>query len=197
MQGPQPRGQAEMVCTFEIDANGLLKVSALDKTSGRRANITITNSVGRLSSSEIDQMINDAQRFSAQDKEFTARHEAKQELESYIASVESTSEYSLFLVAMVAVREQSKRDVASEFARRQLLSGRLSFPLTDFSITLLAVQPLQLPRRTPTSRRPSYTDLRRLCASLRGDLRARALCEELFWSRTRCLFAGRPTIFIG
>ena len=73
MQGRQPRGQAELVCTFEIDANGLLKVSALDKTSGCRANITITNSVGRLSSSEIDQMINDAQRFSAQDKEFTAR----------------------------------------------------------------------------------------------------------------------------
>ena len=46
---PQPRGQAELVCTFEIDANGLLKVSALDRTSGRRANITITNSVGRLS----------------------------------------------------------------------------------------------------------------------------------------------------
>ena len=39
---PQPRGQAELVCTFEVDANGLLKVSALDKTSGRRANITIT-----------------------------------------------------------------------------------------------------------------------------------------------------------
>ncbi|GAA5864510.1 hypothetical protein JCM3774_005150 [Rhodotorula dairenensis] len=87
---PQPRGQAELVCTFEIDANGLLKVSALDKTSGRRANITITNSVGRLSSSEIDQMINDAETYKQQDKDFTARHEAKQELESYIASVEST-----------------------------------------------------------------------------------------------------------
>ncbi|POY71450.1 hypothetical protein BMF94_5763 [Rhodotorula taiwanensis] len=87
---PQPRGQAELVCTFEIDANGLLKVSALDRTSGRRANITITNSVGRLSSSEIDAMIADASRYAQQDKEFTAKHEAKQELESYIASVEST-----------------------------------------------------------------------------------------------------------
>lgn len=37
---PQPRGQAELICTFEVDANGLLKVSAQDKTSGRKANIT-------------------------------------------------------------------------------------------------------------------------------------------------------------
>eukprot|EP00918_Siedleckia_nematoides_P081362 GHVU01178435.1.p1 GENE.GHVU01178435.1~~GHVU01178435.1.p1 ORF type:complete len:592 (-),score=103.47 GHVU01178435.1:134-1789(-) len=87
---PQPRGQAELVCTFEVDANGLLKVSALDRTSGRRANITITNSVGRLSSGEIDQMIKDAESFKQADKEFSAKHEAKQELESYIAQVEGT-----------------------------------------------------------------------------------------------------------
>ncbi|MBW0460426.1 hypothetical protein O181_000141 [Austropuccinia psidii MF-1] len=87
---PQPRGQAELVCTFEVDANGLLKVSALDRTSGRRANITITNSVGRLSSAEIDQMIKDAESFKQADKEFSAKHEAKQELESYISQVEGT-----------------------------------------------------------------------------------------------------------
>ncbi|GAA5845643.1 hypothetical protein JCM11251_002077 [Rhodosporidiobolus azoricus] len=87
---PQPRGQAELICTFEIDANGLLKVSALDRTSGRRANITITNSVGRLSSAEIDQMIADAEQYKQADKDFSAKHEAKQELESFIASVEQT-----------------------------------------------------------------------------------------------------------
>ncbi|GEM06357.1 heat shock 70kDa protein 1/8 [Rhodotorula toruloides] len=87
---PQPRGQAELVCTFEIDANGLLKVSALDRTSGRRANITISNSVGRLSSAEIDQMIKDAEQYKQADKDFTAKHEARQELESYVASVEAT-----------------------------------------------------------------------------------------------------------
>ncbi|KAK4050518.1 Heat shock protein ssb1 [Microbotryomycetes sp. JL221] len=87
---PQPRGQAELVCTFEVDANGLLKVSALDKTSGRRANITITNSVGRLSSAEIEQMVKSAEEFKQADKDFSARHEAKQELESYVATVEST-----------------------------------------------------------------------------------------------------------
>ena len=78
---PMPRGQAELVTTFEVDANGLLKVSAMDRASGRKASISasipkmtrshsskfclkgITNSVGRLTSAEIDQMIKDAEQF--------------------------------------------------------------------------------------------------------------------------------------
>ena len=87
---PMPRGQAELVCTFEIDANGLLKVSALDRASGRKAQISINNSVGRLSSAEIDQMIKDAENFKAADKDFQARHEAKSDLEAYIHQIEST-----------------------------------------------------------------------------------------------------------
>jgi len=60
---PMPRGQAELVCTFEVDANGLLKVSAQDKASGRKAQISIQNSVGRLSSEEISAMIKDAEQY--------------------------------------------------------------------------------------------------------------------------------------
>ncbi|PWY99975.1 putative SSB2-heat shock protein of HSP70 family, cytosolic [Testicularia cyperi] len=87
---PQPRGQAELLTTFEIDANGLLKVSAQEKITGRKANITITNSVGRLSSTEIEQMIKDAETFSKADKDFTAKHDAKNDLEAYVHSVEET-----------------------------------------------------------------------------------------------------------
>jgi len=87
---PMPRGQAELVTTFEIDANGLLKVSAMDRASGRKASISITNSVGRLSSAEIEQMIKDAEQFKQTDKEFSARHDAKSELEAYIHQVEGT-----------------------------------------------------------------------------------------------------------
>ncbi|KAJ7285673.1 heat shock protein 70 family [Mycena rebaudengoi] len=76
---PMLRGQAELVTTFEVDANGLLKAS-----------ISITNSVGRLSSAEIDQMIKDAEQFKNADKEFSARHEAKSDLEAYIHQVEGT-----------------------------------------------------------------------------------------------------------
>ncbi|KIM28818.1 hypothetical protein M408DRAFT_329262 [Serendipita vermifera MAFF 305830] len=87
---PMPRGQAELVTTFEIDANGLLKVSAMDRASGRKASISITNSVGRLSSAEIDQMIKDAEQFKQADKEFSARHDAKADLEAYVHQVEGT-----------------------------------------------------------------------------------------------------------
>lgn len=81
---PMPRGQAELVCTFEVDANGLLKVSAQDRASGRKAQITIQNSVGRLSSEEIQAMIKDAEQFKNADKDFSARHEAKSDLEAYL-----------------------------------------------------------------------------------------------------------------
>ncbi|CAD6891035.1 unnamed protein product [Tilletia controversa] len=87
---PMPKGQAELITTFEVDANGLLKVSAQDKASGRKANITITNSVGRLSSTEIEQMIKDSEQFKNADKEFQARHDSKNDLEAYVSSVEST-----------------------------------------------------------------------------------------------------------
>ena len=85
---PMPRGQAELVCTFEVDANGLLKVSAQDRASGRKAQISIQNSVGRLSSEEISQMIKDAELAKNADKEFAARHEAKSDLEAYLHTVE-------------------------------------------------------------------------------------------------------------
>jgi len=87
---PMPKGQAELICTFEVDANGLLKVTAEERTAGRKANITITNSVGRLSSNEIEQMIKDSESFKQSDKEFAARHDAKNELEAYVHSVEGT-----------------------------------------------------------------------------------------------------------
>ncbi|KDN34170.1 hypothetical protein RSAG8_12735, partial [Rhizoctonia solani AG-8 WAC10335] len=87
---PMPRGQAELVTTFEVDADGLLKVSAQDRASGRKASISITNSVGRLSSAEIEQMIKDAEQFKQADKDFSARHEAKADLEAYIHQVENT-----------------------------------------------------------------------------------------------------------
>ncbi|KAJ9126397.1 Heat shock protein sks2 [Naganishia onofrii] len=87
---PMPRGQAELVCTFEVDANGLLKVSAQDRASGRKAQITIQNSVGRLSGAEIDQMIKDAEQFKQADKDFSAKHEARSELESQLHNCEMT-----------------------------------------------------------------------------------------------------------
>ncbi|KAI5238691.1 heat shock protein 70 [Aureobasidium subglaciale] len=81
-------GEAVLECVFEVDVNGILKVTATEKTSGRSANITISNSVGKLSSAEIDQMVEDAAKFKSSDEAFTKKFESRQQLESYISRVE-------------------------------------------------------------------------------------------------------------
>jgi heat shock protein 1/8 len=85
---PMKAGEPVLEVVFEVDVNGILKVTATEKTSGRSANITISNSVGKLSSGEIESMINDAEKFKTKDEAFSKRFEAKQQLESYISRVE-------------------------------------------------------------------------------------------------------------
>ena len=79
---------AVLEVVFEVDVNGILKVTATEKTSGRSANITISNSVGKLSSGEIESMINDAEKFKNSDEAFSKKFESRQQLEAYISRVE-------------------------------------------------------------------------------------------------------------
>ncbi|OJD32820.1 heat shock protein ssb1 [Diplodia corticola] len=85
---PMKAGDAVLECVFEVDVNGILKVTATEKTSGRSANITISNSVGKLSSGEIEKMIDEAQKFKSSDEAFSKRFESRQQLEAYISRVE-------------------------------------------------------------------------------------------------------------
>ncbi|KZF26131.1 heat shock protein SSB1 [Xylona heveae TC161] len=85
---PMRAGEAVLEVVFEVDVNGILKVTATEKTSGRTANITISNAVGKLSSSDIDNMINDAAKFKSSDEAFSKRFESRQQLEAYISRVE-------------------------------------------------------------------------------------------------------------
>lgn len=85
---PQKAGDAALEVVFEVDVNGILKVTATEKSSGRTANITISNAVGKLSTSEIEKMVEDAAKFKTTDEAFTKKFEAKQQLESYIGRVE-------------------------------------------------------------------------------------------------------------
>lgn len=87
---PMSAGEPVLESIFEVDANGILKVTAVEKSTGRSANITISNSIGRLLSDEIEKMISDAEKFKTSDDAFAKRHEQKQKLEAYVASVEST-----------------------------------------------------------------------------------------------------------
>jgi L1 cell adhesion molecule like protein len=85
---PMKAGEPVLEVVFEVDVNGILKVTATEKTSGRSANITISNSVGKLSTADIENMISDAEKFKSTDDAFSKRFEAKQQLEGYISRVE-------------------------------------------------------------------------------------------------------------
>ena len=62
---PAPRGTPQIEVTFDIDANGILNVSAMDKATSKAEKITITNDKGRLSKEEIEKMVQDAEKFKA------------------------------------------------------------------------------------------------------------------------------------
>ncbi|KAJ7097996.1 heat shock cognate 70 [Mycena belliarum] len=80
---PAPRGVPQVEVTFDIDANGILNVSASDKTTGKSNRITITNDKGRLSKEEIERMVDEAERYKAEDEAAAARITSKNALESY------------------------------------------------------------------------------------------------------------------
>jgi L1 cell adhesion molecule like protein len=87
---PAPRGVPQIEVTFDIDANGILNVSALDKTSGRSNKITITNDKGRLSKEEIERMVNEAEKYKEEDAKVAERVASKNGLESYAYQLRNT-----------------------------------------------------------------------------------------------------------
>merc|ERR1712173_126094 len=93
---PAPRGIPQIEVTFDIDANGILNVSAVDKSSGKKENITITNDKGRLSADEIEKMLADAEKYKAEDDHQKERISAKNGLESYCFNMKSTVEDNKF-----------------------------------------------------------------------------------------------------
>merc|ERR1711944_233176 len=89
---PAPRGVPQIEVTFDIDANGILNVSAADKSTGKQNKITITNDKGRLSKEEIERMVNDAEKFKAEDDKQKERISSKNGLESYCFNMKTTIE---------------------------------------------------------------------------------------------------------
>lgn len=86
---PAPRGVPQVEVTFDIDSNGILNVSAEDKTTGKSQNITIRNEKGRLSKEEIERMVSDAEKYKAEDDRMAARVTARNQLESYAYNIKN------------------------------------------------------------------------------------------------------------
>jgi len=81
---PMPRGVPQIEVTFDIDANGILNVSAAEKSTGKSNKITITNDKGRLSKDEVERLVKEAEKHAEEDKAVMARVEAVNEFESYL-----------------------------------------------------------------------------------------------------------------
>jgi len=87
---PAPRGVPQIEVTFEIDANGILQVSAADKGTGKSEKITITADKGRLSQEDIERMVREAEEFADEDKKVQGRINARNGLESYLYNLKNT-----------------------------------------------------------------------------------------------------------
>ncbi|KAJ8443543.1 hypothetical protein Cgig2_017026 [Carnegiea gigantea] len=92
---PAPRGVPQIEVTFEVDANGILHVTAEDKAAKNKQTITITNDKGRLSQEEIERMVKEAEEFAEEDRKVRERVDARNKLETYIYSMRSTIEDKL------------------------------------------------------------------------------------------------------
>ena len=86
---PAPRGVPQIEVAFDLDANGILKVSASDKGTGKAESITITNDKGRLSQEEIDRMVQEAEQYAEEDKAIKGKIEARNSLENYAFSLKN------------------------------------------------------------------------------------------------------------
>lgn len=89
---PAPRGVPQIAVTFDLDPNGILNVSAVDKASGKKCHVTITNEKGRMSKSDIEKCIADAEKFAEEDARLKKLVEAKNELENFVYNCQRTKE---------------------------------------------------------------------------------------------------------
>ncbi|KAG0344777.1 70-kilodalton heat shock protein [Podila humilis] len=111
---PAPRGVPQINVSFDMDANGILNVSAVDNSTGRANKITITNDKGRLSKEDIERMVNDAEKYRAEDEATTARIQAKNGLESYAFNIKNSLNDEKFKDRISGEEKKKLEDACSE-----------------------------------------------------------------------------------
>ena len=128
---PMPRGMPQIEVAFDIDANGILNVSALEKSTGKSNNIVITNDKGRLSKEEIERMVEEAEKYKNEDNELREKIEAKNGLESYLYQMKNMltddkNELSLKL------SETAKKQISDKIAEVELWSLDSSYSKEEY-----------------------------------------------------------------
>merc|ERR1711913_213713 len=121
---PAPRGTPRIEVTFDVDSNGILNVSALEKGSGKAEKITITNDKGRLSKEEIEAMVSEAEKYKDEDDKQKERVAAKNGLESYIFNLKSSLD-TAEIKAKLSADELSGAKAALDEALKWLDSNQL------------------------------------------------------------------------
>ncbi|XP_075485740.1 heat shock cognate 70 kDa protein-like [Primulina tabacum] len=123
---PAPRGVSKITICFDIDANGILNVSAEDLTTGNKNNMTIINNKGRLSTEEIERLLQEAEFFKAEDEQHRRKAEAKNALENYVYHVKSKIENDMNFSFKLTYSEKKKVELAIELATDWLESNQLA-----------------------------------------------------------------------
>jgi L1 cell adhesion molecule like protein len=113
---PAPRGVPQINVIFDIDANGILNVSAEDKTTGNKNKITITNDKGRLSQEDIDRMVKEAKTFECEDLRHRERIESRNGLENFAFSMRNSLKDDKYEVSL----KEEEKDAINESANRTI-----------------------------------------------------------------------------
>jgi len=122
---PAPRGVPQIEVTFDVDSNGILNVSALEKGTGKAEKITITNDKGRLSKEEIEKMVADAERFKGEDDKQKERIAAKNGLESFIFNLKSSLD-NQEIKSKLSTEELSRAQTALDEALKWMDANQLA-----------------------------------------------------------------------
>merc|ERR1712079_979239 len=122
---PAPRGVPQIEVTFDVDSNGILNVSALEKGTGKAEKITITNDKGRLSKEEIERMVADAERFKGEDDKQKERIAAKNGLESFIFNLKSSLD-NQEIKSKLSTEELSRAQTALDEALKWMDANQLA-----------------------------------------------------------------------
>jgi L1 cell adhesion molecule like protein len=110
---PAPRGVPQIEVTFDVDANGIINVNAVDKSTSKNAKITITINKGRLTKEDIERMVAEAEKYSADDLKAKDKIEAKNALENYAYNIRNTIREEKF-AANLSAEEKDKLEKAVE-----------------------------------------------------------------------------------